>query len=51
MDYKKLAEIIRRFSNNELLALEIESLTDISDVETIDDLSDFLEEELNWAGQ
>lgn len=51
MDYKRLAGIVRMFANTELLATEIESLEDMPDIETIDDLSDFLKEELNWLGQ
>lgn len=51
MDYKRLAEIVRRYANVELLAAEIESLVDMPDIETVDGLSNFLEEELNWAGQ
>lgn len=51
MNYERLARIIRRIANVELLAVEIESLKEMPDIETIDDLSDFLEEELDWAGQ
>lgn len=51
MDYKRLSELIRRFVNIELLAQEIESLEDMPEIETIDDLSGFLEEELDYAEQ
>lgn len=49
MDYKRLADVIRNFDNIEILANEIESLIDTSseEMETIDDLTEFLEYELS----
>lgn len=47
MDYKRLATVIRRFANIELLASEIESV-DIQGAETIDELSEYLEDELDY---
>lgn len=50
MDYKALAEVVRRFDNVELLAAEIESLQDnMTEVETIDDLTEVLEDELDYC--
>ena len=48
MDYKKLADVIREFDDIELLASEIESL-DGEGVESIDELTEFLEDELHYA--
>lgn len=49
MDYKSLADTIRKFANIELLANEIENIEDENEVDTIDDLRDFLELELELA--
>ena len=51
MDYKRLAELVRQFDNTDLLAYEIETLIDDQDVETIDELSDFLRDELDYSCQ
>lgn len=52
MDYKALAEVVRKFANTELLAAEIESLqNNMEEIETIDDLTDFLEDELDYSWQ
>ena len=51
MDYKRLAELVRQFDNTELLANEIETLEDDKEVETIDELADFLRDELDYSGQ
>lgn len=51
MDYKRLAELIRQFANTELLASEVESLVDMPEVETIDELADFLSDELDYSCQ
>ena len=48
MDYKKRAVVIREFDDIELLASEIESL-DGEGVESIDELTEFLEDELHYA--
>lgn len=48
-DYKALANVIRKFEDIELLAHEIESLVDMPEVETVDDLTEFLETELSYA--
>lgn len=50
MDFEKLADVIRRWENIniDLLINEIELLTDRQDVETVDDLTDYLEEELSY---
>ncbi len=47
MDYKRLATVIRRFENVELLASEIEN-ADVQGVVTINELSEYLEDELDW---
>lgn len=49
MDYKKLADTIRKFANIELLANEVESIEDEQGVCEIDDLTEFLETELEYA--
>ena len=52
MDYKALAEVIRKFENVELLAAEIESLHEnMIEVETVDNLTEFLEDELDYSCQ
>jgi hypothetical protein len=51
MDYKRLAELVRQFDNTDLLAYEIETLIDDQDVETIDELSNFLRDELDYSCQ
>lgn len=51
MDYKRLADLIRQFANIELLACEVESLDDTQEVETIDELADFLSDELELSCQ
>lgn len=49
MDFKKLARIVREFGDIEFLAAEIEALEG-SDIESVDDLSEALEDELGYAG-
>lgn len=49
MDFKKLAEVLRKFEDINFLATEIESLDCKSGVETVDDLTEFLEQELEYA--
>lgn len=49
MDYKALADVVRKFEDIELLAQEIESLVDMPEVQTVDDLTEFLETELSYA--
>ncbi len=49
MDFKKLAEVLRKFEDINFLATEIESLNYNSDVKTVDDLTEFLEQELEYA--
>lgn len=49
MDFKRLAEIVRSFGDIEFLAAEIKALEG-SDIESIDDLSEALEDELGCAG-
>ena len=50
--YKKLADLVRTFDSIDLLATEIESLEDhIEAVETVDDLVDFLQTELEYANE
>lgn len=52
MDYKALAAVVRKFANIELLAAELETLQDSQlEVETIDDLTEFLEDELDYSAQ
>jgi hypothetical protein len=56
MDYKRLADLIRQFANIELLACEVESIDDSQEVETIEvetieDLADFLRGELDYSCQ
>ena len=51
MDLERLAQVIRRYDSIDLLATEIETLAEIDDVETIDELSGFLEDELDLSGQ
>ena len=50
MDFKKLADVIERWGNIniDLLVNAIELLADRQDVETVDDLTDYLEEELSY---
>lgn len=48
MDFKKLARIVRSFGDIEFLAAEIEALEG-SEVESVDDLSEALEDELGCA--
>jgi hypothetical protein len=50
MDYKALAEVIRRFESLELLAIEIETLENGElDIDTVDDLTEFLQDELDYS--
>lgn len=51
MNYKRLADLVRQFDNTELLASEIETIEDDQDVETIDELADFLSDELDYGSQ
>lgn len=48
-EYVKLAEAVRKFEDINFLATEIESLDCKSGVETVDDLTEFLEQELEYA--
>lgn len=50
-EYERLADVIRRFEDTEFLATSIENITEEQgrDIETVDDLTDFLEEELSYA--
>ena len=50
MDFEKLADMVRRWGNIniDLLINAIELLADRQDVETVDDLTDYLEEELSY---
>lgn len=52
-EYKRLAEVIRKFGNTEFLACSIENITEDQsrDIESIDDLADFLEDELDYANE
>ncbi len=48
--YEKLADLIKKFDDVDLLAAEIVSLTDSTEkVETLDELVDFLQTELEYA--
>lgn len=50
--YEKLANLVRAFDSIDLLASEIESLVDHTEtVETIDELVDFLQTELEYANE
>ena len=50
--YKKLADLVRAFDSIDFLATEIESLEDHTEVvETIDELVDFLQTELEYANE
>lgn len=50
--YEKLANLVRAFDSIDLLASEIESLVDYTEeVDTIDDLVDFLQTELEYANE
>lgn len=50
MDFTRLAEIVRKFGDVEFLAAEIKALEG-SEVESVDDLSEALEDELSYAGE
>jgi len=51
MNYKRLADMVRRFYSIDLLASEIETLEDEPlGVETVDELADFLRDELDYSG-
>lgn len=50
MDFTRLAEIVRRFDDIEFLAAEIQALEG-SEVESVDALSEALEDELGYAGE
>lgn len=50
--YKKLANLVKTFDSVNLLASEIESLADHTEkVETLDELVDFLQIELEYANE
>lgn len=49
MMYKELADLIRLFDNIELVAQEIESIEENQGIETIEDLTDFLKDELQYG--
>lgn len=50
MDFTRLAEIVKRFGDTEFLAAEIEALQG-SEVESVDDLSEALEDEFGYTGE
>lgn len=47
--YQRLADVVRRFDDIELLAQEIESIEESQEIETVDELTDFLEDELQYV--
>lgn len=50
--YKKLADLVKAFDSVDLLASEIESLVDHTEkVETLDELVEFLQTELEYANE
>ena len=50
--YEKLANLVRAFDSVDFLASEIESLVDHTEkVETLDELVDFLQLELEYANE
>lgn len=50
--YTRLADLIRAFDDIRLLAQEIESLADSAEgIETLDELADFLQDELQYASE
>ncbi len=49
MDFIRLAKIVRDYNDIEYLAAEIEALEGTTEVESIDDLSEVLEDELSYA--
>ena len=50
--YEKLANLVRTFDSINFLASEIESLVDHTEkVETLDELVDFLQTELEYANE
>lgn len=51
--YKKLADVIRGFANTDLLACSIENITEeqARDIDDVEDLADFLEDELQYANE
>ena len=49
MNYKGLADLVRQYDNTGLLADEIETLEDSQDVETLDELAEFLKNELDYS--
>lgn len=51
MDFTRLANIVRRYDDIEFLASEIEALEGTEEVESVDDLSEALEDELGYAGE
>ncbi len=51
MDFKRLADIVRQFGDTDLLAAEIEALEGSPEIESIDDLSEVLEDEISYAGE
>ena len=50
-EYKRLAEVIRKFDNTEWLATSIENITEEQDkdIVSMSDLAEFLENELSYA--
>ena len=50
-EYERLAEVIRNFGSTDFLACSIENITEeqARDIETVDDLAEFLEDELQYA--
>ena len=51
MDFIRLANIVRRYDDIDFLASEIEALEGTEEVESVDDLSEALEDELGYAGE
>lgn len=51
MDFKRLADVIRKFWDVEYLIDEIETLSDDQGIETVDDLTEFLEDKLDYANE
>lgn len=50
--YNKLADLVRAFNSIELFASEIEALADYTEeVETLDELVDYFQTELDYANE
>lgn len=50
-EYKRLADVIRKFGSTDFLACSIENITEeqARDIETVEDLTEFLENELQYS--